>query len=126
MLAAFLALAAAVGLGAFLLLGPVLLEVRTPENDQRVGLEGIEVFLRFDAERARSATFRAMLNGADVTDELDVARNGAHGSLHGLLHGDNELRLQVFGEGYWPPGLLIEETRSYHVRFRPPLDLDRG
>ncbi len=119
-------LAAGVGLGAFLLLGPVLLDVQAPAGAATVGLEGVEVFLRFDAERTRHATFRALLNGADVTDELEVAPNGVHGSLHGLLHGDNELRFEVYGEGYWPPDLLVEETRSYSIRYRPPLDLDRG
>ena len=58
--------------------------------------------------------------------ELEVAPNGVHGSLHGLLHGDNELELQVYGEGYWPPDLLLEESHTYHVHFRPPLDMDRG
>lgn len=124
--AAPLALALAFGLGVFLVLGPVLLDVQAPDRDPRVGFEGVEVFVRFDPERARAASFRALLNGADVTDELAVAKNGAHGSLHGLLHGDNELRLQIFGAAYWPPGLLTEETRIFHIQFRPPLDIDRG
>ncbi|MCP3985949.1 MAG: hypothetical protein GY723_16325 [bacterium] len=119
-------LAVVVGLGLFLLRGPNLLDVRAPERGPRVGIEGVEILVRFDPERARAASFRALLNGADVTQELDLAQNGAHGSLHGLLHGDNELRLQIFGEGYWPHGLLLEETRTYHIQFRPRLDFDRG
>lgn len=116
----------AAGLVGLLLLGPALLRVQTPVGDPQVGIEGVEVLVRFDAARARSATFRALLNGADVTDELEVAQNGVHGSLHGLLHGDNELRLEIYGEGYWPPGLLLEETRTYHIQFRPRLDFDQG
>ncbi|MBW2393606.1 MAG: hypothetical protein JRG95_05005 [Deltaproteobacteria bacterium] len=116
----------AAGLAGLLMLGPALLDVQTPVADAQVGIEGVEVFVRFDVVRARAATFRALLNGADVTDELEVAQNGVHGSLHGLLHGDNELRLEIYGEGYWPPGLLLEETRTYHIRFRPRLDFNRG
>ncbi|MCP5058219.1 MAG: hypothetical protein GY937_16055 [bacterium] len=120
----------AAGLAGLLLLGPVLLHVQAPVGDPQVGIEGVEVFVRFDPARARSATFRALLNGADVTDELEIAQNGVHGSLHGLLHGllhgDNELRLEIYGEGYWPPGLLLEETRTFHIQFRPRLDFNQG
>jgi len=115
------------GVGAaWLVKGPVLLEVRAPASSQTVGFEGVEVLVRFDLEHTREGTFRALLNGADVTRELEVAANGAHGSLHGLLEGDNELRFEIYGTGFWPEDLLVQETRSFRIRFRPPLHVDQG
>lgn len=115
----------AVGLAG--LRAPVLLDVRAPGQGQRVGIEGVDVLVRFDpAGRAEPATFRVLLNGADVTDRLAVAKNGAHGVLYGLLDGDNRVRVEIFGRGYWPTGLLVEEARELEVQFRRPLDLDRG
>ncbi len=129
-----LALAAAVGFGRLagsaltvgLLHGPVLLDVRSPQGDETVGLEGVEVWVLFNADRARSRTFRALLNGADVTRELDVAKNGAIGSLHTLLEGENELRLEVRGEALWPRDLLVQETRTFRILFRPPVHSRQG
>jgi hypothetical protein len=111
---------------AWLVKGPVLLRVQAPTSDQTVGVEGVQVLVRFDLARTRPPTFRALLNGADVTRELEVADNGAHGSLHGLLEGDNELRFEIYGTGYWPDDLVVLETRSFRIRFRPPLQHHRG
>ncbi len=122
-----LLLAGAVGLGlawAGALRGPSLLEVESPAGDETVGLGGVEVLVRFDG--AEPATFRALLNGADVTAQLETAANGAHGRLYGLLEGDNRLRLEVFGAPAWGGGWLLEDAREIHIRFRPPLGLDRG
>jgi hypothetical protein len=107
--------------------GPVALEVVAPAAGDTVGLAGIEVLVRFPlGERIVPETFRALLNGADVTDSLAVGANGAWGRLHGLLEGENVLRLEVFGRTPWRPDSLFEQSREVVVRMRPPLDLDRG
>ena len=114
------------GLTVLLLHGPVLLDVRSPSGHQTVGLEGVEVWVLFAPGRTRSSTFRAFLNGADVTSELDVAENGAIGSLYGLLDGENELRLEVLGEALWPRELLVQEARTFRILFRPPVQSRQG
>ena len=123
----------AAGCGAVLgvalvgLRGPVLLDVRSPAAGEQVGIEGVDVLVRFDPDgRAEPATFRVLLNGADVTDRLAVANNGAHGTLYGLLDGDNRVSFEIFGRGYWPTDLLVEEAREFQVLFRRPLNLARG
>lgn len=79
------------------------LRVESPENGQVVGIEGVEVLVRFlPPARVEASTFRALLNGADVTERFERAANGAHGRLHGLLEGDNELRIEVFRAGPRP------------------------
>jgi hypothetical protein len=106
---------------------PPLLTVETPRGIETVGLGGVEVLVRFDAAgRAEPATFRVLLNGADVTDRLETAPNGAHGRLTGLLDGPNTIRLQVFGRGFWPPQMLVEETRELEILYRPPINIDRA
>ena len=124
--ARWLVLALVVGLALaaprLLLRSPGLLTVSSPES---VGLEGLEVLVRFHPS-AEPATFRALLNGADVTDQLEVAPNGAHGSLHTLLSGTNVLRFEVFGRGVWPPEVLVEESAERRVEYDAPLNLDRG
>lgn len=116
----------AVGLG---LRGPGLLSVEAPASLE-VGVEGLSLLVRFAEGRAASSTFVATLNGADVTPLLEVARNGAHGELHGLLDGSNQLRLRIFGTGLAGPevgpGLWFEEVQDLEVWYRPPLDWDRG
>lgn len=119
-------LIAAIGLGVR---GPGLLAVEAPERLD-VGVEGLSLLVRFAEGRAASSTFRATLNGADVTPLLEVARNGAHGELHGLLDGRNRLRLRIFGTGLAGPGfgpeLWFEEVRELEVWYRRPVDWDRG
>jgi hypothetical protein len=106
---------------------PALLRVETPADGETVGVGGVELLVRFDApERVEASTFRARLNGADVTEGLLVAGNGAHGRLHTLLAGPNELEVSVFGRPWWSPGPLVEARRRLEIRFRPPTDWDRG
>ena len=101
-----LALAVTAGLSVGLLHGPRLLVIHSPDVESRVGLGGVELLVRFSPGHAQVGTFRALLNGADVTEQLRVASNGAHGSLHGLLEGQNELRLEIFGVGLVAGGSL--------------------
>jgi hypothetical protein len=123
---AFAAVLALVGTALWVRAAP-LLQVELPVPDQAVGHEGVELLVRFPASgRAQAPTFRALLNGADVTAGLDSAENGVHGTLHGLLDGENVLRLEVFGRPPWPSGVLWEETRELRVFFRRPVTVDRA
>ena len=107
--------------------GPALMEVVEPAPGAIVGVEGLRVWVRFPSgDRTAWETFRALLNGADVTDALRPAENGAYGDLHGLLEGENVLRLEVFGRLPWRARTLFEQAREVRVRMRPPLWLDRG
>lgn len=125
-----------------------LLQVEVPAAGATVGVGGVEVLVRFpEPARVEASTFRALLNGADVTGQLDVAANGAHGRLHGLLDGGNELRVAVFGRPWWAPwwagwvaatplrplvaggaprGVLVEASRRIPLRYRRSPDWDRG
>jgi len=106
--------------------GPVLIEVLEPTPGARVGLDGFELLVRFPPERVVAETFRALLNGADVTDLLTTGENGSFGRLVGLLPGDNVLRLEIFGRVPFAPDLLFEQARELHVRMRVPIELDQG
>ena len=104
-----------------------LLRVELPAPEQAVGLGGVEVLIQFPASgRAQAATFRALLNGADVTTELERAENGVHGHLHGLLDGENRLQLEVFGRAPWAFCTLVEESRELRVFFRRAVTHDRA
>lgn len=107
--------------------GPRLLEVVSPEPGATVDLRGVELLVRFAPQGATAPeTFRALLNGADVTDLLTTGENGTYGKLVGLLPGENVLRLEVFGRVPWNPDRLFEQSRELHIRMRPPLQLDQG
>ena len=106
--------------------GPLLLGVVSPKPGITVGLEGIEVLVQFPEQGAAPETFRALLNGADVTDLLTTGENGSYGKLFGLLPGDNVLRLEVFGRVPWSDDQLFEQSRDVRVRMRPPQHLDQG
>lgn len=106
--------------------GPVLLEVLAPAPGLRVGLGGFEVLVRFRDEVAVADTFRALLNGADVTEQLTNAANGSHGRLVDLLPGDNCLRLMISGRIPWAPERLFEQSRELHIWMRPPQGIDQG
>ena len=106
--------------------GPVLMQVVSPEPGATIGLEGIELLVQFPADHAAAETFRALLNGADVTDLLTTGENGCYGKLLGLLPGDNLLRLEVFGRVPWSEDQLFEQSREVRVRMRPPQNLDQG
>lgn len=122
---------------ALLLGGPWLLpfaarptlEIVRPEPGERVGIDGVELLLRFreDADpRITPPSFRVLLNGADVTRELTTGENGASGRITGLLDGENVIRVEVLGRPLWPAGLLTPERREVRVLVRRPLDFDQG
>lgn len=106
--------------------GPALLRVVEPQPGAQVGLAGIALLVQFPPEVALSETFRALLNGADVTDQLTTGENGSLGRLVGLLPGENRLRLEIFGRVPWAPDRLFEQSRELRIRMRPPIELDQG
>ena len=113
------------GLGWALLFGPRLMDFAPPPEE--IGHGGLPLLIRFDEDgHAASSTFRASLNGADVTERFLVARNGVEGTLFGFLEGENILELSVYGEGWFPRGVWIPETHRFTVRFRPRSDWNRG
>ncbi len=127
-MAGFLGLLAAGGLVALISPGgPGLVSVVSPRAGEVVGLEGVLVMVRVpEDDRVEADTLRVLLNGADVTQELTTGQNGAVGRLHGLLDGENVLRIEVEASSWW-----FDDRRfasSHEVRFfaRRPLDLDRG
>jgi hypothetical protein len=106
--------------------GRPLLELRAPDGRQVVPLGGIEVLVGFSDEfRVLPETFRCLLNNEDVTDSLTLGSNGAGGSLYGLLEGENRLRVEVFGRGWWP-GRYLEDTREVIIRVAPLPNIDRA
>jgi hypothetical protein len=106
--------------------GPTLLEVLAPEPGAEVGLAGVELLVRFPSDAALAETFRALLNGADVTDQLMTGENGSSGRLVDLLPGENRLRLEIFGRVPWAPDRYFEQSRELRIRMRPPVELDQG
>jgi hypothetical protein len=99
----------------------------SPAPGATVGLEGLEVLVLFpDGEATAPETFRALLNGADVTAAFTTSSNGAWAQLHELLEGDNVLRVEVFGRPPWGGAAFFEQTRQVMVRMRPPLEIHRG
>jgi hypothetical protein len=112
-------------LGLWLAFGRPALEVQSPRPGAQVGVDGLELLVRFAPEGAvEPATARVLLNGADVTGECTTGRNGIHGRLYGLLDGANRVRVEAFVRT--PGGLLVEQAREVEVRFRSPLGFDRG
>jgi|SRR4029453_13313132 hypothetical protein len=106
--------------------GPILLEVLTPASGDHVGIGGIDLLVKFPPEVAFGETFRALLNGADVTDQLTTGENGSSGRLVDLLPGENRLRLEIFGRVPWAPDEVFEQSRELRIWMRPPIELDRG
>lgn len=127
-LVAVLLLATAAGaLAALAWTPPPLLQVEQPRDGAAVDVGGLEVLVRFAApERVEAATLQVWLNGADVTSELLVADNGAHGVLHGLLDGPNRLEVAVFARPWWSPGPLVDLRARREVHFWRPADWDRA
>jgi hypothetical protein len=124
-----LATLVALGLGGLALVaaGPTLLRVVEPREGTVVGAAGVEVMVEYPhAERVAPETLRVLLNGADMTEELTTAGNGAYGRLHTVLDGENVLRFEVFGRRWWLPGVLLEEAQEVRFLVRQPQDLDRG
>jgi hypothetical protein len=110
-----------------LFIGAPLFEVRIPAADPR-GMRGgsVELFVGFaPSERVAWDTFRVLLNGHDVTAELTLGRNGAHGKLLGLTEGTNQLRLQIFGRSWWG-GHFVEDEQVVWLPVAGHPDLDRA
>ncbi len=107
--------------------GKDLLVLESPEPGEVIGLTGVRVLVNLPVDgRVEPSTLRILLNGADVTKQLETARNGASGRLLGLLEGENVLRVEVFGRRPWLPAAWAEMAREVRVLYRPPLDADRG
>jgi hypothetical protein len=112
-------------LALWMVFGRPALQIESPRPGAQIGVHGLELLVRFAPEdTVESATVRVLLNGADVTAQCTRGSNGVHGRLHGLLDGDNRVRVEVFVRT--PAGLLVEQAREVEVRFRPPLGFDRG
>lgn|GEM_PF-3263403 len=99
--------------------------LEAPRAGERIGIGGLELLVRFDG-RVEPSTVRVLLNGADVTAACVTASNGVHGRLHGLLDGENRVRVEAFARARWPAGLLVAQAREVRVWFRPPTGFDRG
>ncbi len=109
-----------------LFLGRPLLEFHSPRAGQLVPVGSIEVIVGFpSADRVVPETFRCLLNDRDVTPDLTLGRNGAGGSVHGLLEGENRLRVEVFGRGWWP-GRFLEDALELTFRVQPLPAIDRA
>jgi hypothetical protein len=107
--------------------GPHIVSVVTPRSGQVVGVEGVEVMLRLPEDgRAEPDSLRVLLNGADVTEDLTRARNGAYGRLHGVLDGENVLRIRVEGPSWWLDGRPYAKEREVRFQVRSPQDWNRG
>ena len=110
----------------WLFLGRPLLEFRAPQAGQVVPVGSIEVIIGFPAaERVVVETFRCLLNDQDVTQHLTLGRNGAGGSVQGLREGENRLRVEIFGRGWWP-GRFLEDARELTFRVQPLPTMDRA
>ncbi len=110
----------------WLFLGRPLLAFRAPQAGQVVPVGSIEVIVGFPAaERVVVETFRCLLNDRDVTQHLTLGRNGAGGSVQGLLEGENRLRVEIFGRGWWP-GRFLEDARELTFRVQPLPTMDRA
>jgi hypothetical protein len=106
-------------------LGGALLELRS-DLPGEVPPGAIQVAVHFpDTSRVVAETFRCVLNGKDVTSMLTVESNGAGGSVFPLRVGDNHLRIEVFGHGWWS-GRLFEDAIDVTFRSRPPPPLDQA
>ena len=107
-------------------LGRPLLDVHAPGAGGWRQVGGVRVLVRFsDEDRVAPETFRCLLNGRDVTDQLTVGANGVAGSVAPLLEGQNTLELQVFGRGWWG-GRYYQDGARIRLDARPPIGLDRG
>ena len=118
----------AAGLRRTVFLGDSLLDLVAPlaEPPGFHTLGGLEVVVRFPhEERIAIHTIRCLLNGADVTDQLTVGRNGAGGQVYPLLEGNNQLDCQVFGRGWWARRYFLDGVHAA-VRVRAPLSFDAG
>jgi hypothetical protein len=107
--------------------GPDVVSVLSPQPGQVVGLSGVPVVAQVPVDgRVRPGSLRVLLNGADVTSQVITAQNGAVGQLHGVLDGENVLRVEVEASSWWLDGRPWSAAREVRFLARRPLDLDRG
>jgi len=107
--------------------GPALVSVVSPRPGEVVGLDGVRLVARVPVDgRVRPASLRVLLNGADVTGQVITARNGVVGQLHGLLDGENVVRVEVEASSWWLDDRPWAAAREVRFVARRPLDLDRG
>ena len=105
-------------------LGPSLIRITSPTSGITVANEAVEVLVSFPhGERTHPETLRVRLNGADVTDDFDVAGNGAVGKVVRVLDGENTLEVAVFGRAWWPGSRLVEHTSELRFRVARPFRL---
>ena len=106
---------------------PSLLWVQAPVEGDVIGVGGVEVMIRFPRERQIEAdSFVALLNGADVTQELITGANGAVGRLFGLLEGENTLHFEVRGDRGGVPDRFLPDVRDVRFLVRLPQGVNRG
>jgi len=114
------------GLRGAIYLGAPLLQIREPQPAGYRLLGGADVLIEFPSQdRVAPETFRCLLNGRDVTDQLTVGRNGVAGSVAPLLEGSNSLRLEVFGRSWWG-GRYYQDSYDLILDARAPLSMDRA
>ncbi|MCH2171252.1 hypothetical protein MK489_10760 [Myxococcota bacterium] len=105
---------------------PRLFWVVYPVEDQRIGLGGVEVLVRFAPGREIDFdSFRVFLNQADVTRHFTLGTNGAHGFLVALLDGVNWLQFELRGNRGGFPSVELLDSRKLRLRMRPQVNLDR-
>jgi hypothetical protein len=105
-------------------LGTPLLEVLRPTPGQQMAYGGVQVHVGFpEGDRVAVESFRCLLNDRDVTHLLTLGSNGATGSVLGLVEGENSIRIEVFGRGWWS-ARYFQDSRTvvFHVRPYPSLD----
>ncbi len=109
-----------------LILGPSLLEVRSPRPAQLYAPGSLPVVVSFPSfDRVAPGTFRCLLNGEDVTHQLTLGTHGAAGSVFPLREGENSLRVEVYARGLWL-GRFFEDAVDVPFRVRGGLMLDRS
>jgi len=110
-----------------LFIGAPLFEVELPGQAAQPPHSGeVEIYVGFaPGGRVAWDTFRALLNGHDVTASMTLGRNGAHGKLLGLTEGQNQLRLQIFGRSWWG-GEYVEDEQVLLLPVAGRPDLDRA
>lgn len=108
----------------FLLGGPVL-HVRVPTPEQIVSVGAAEILVSFAPGQVAADTFRCLLNDRDITDTLTLGRNGAGGSVVGLIEGRNELRVEVFSRTLWSRR-YVQDTQTVTFYVKGLVAIDRA
>ncbi len=107
-------------------LGRPLVQVLRPTPGQQMAFGGVEVEIGFPGrERVAVDTFRCLVNNRDVTHLLTLGSNGAQGAIFGLIEGENWIRIEVFGRGWWS-ARYFQDARTVVFQVRPYPNLDRA